>query len=346
MAVQDLSPYAPVAVQQGSNATIQAVGSLPASFNLQDVGGADYVTSVKNQGPYGTCWCFATYGSLESSILMAGGPTTDFSERNLAYMSGFDVGYNGGGSSEMSEAYLSRFSGPINESDDPYTNMGTPDSVTGPVQDDVREMLRLDSPTEIKTALMNDGAVYTTIYFDPVGSYYNTSNYTYCYTGTEQPNHAVTIVGWDDNMVTAGGTGAWLVKNSWGTTTSDWGGVPNDNGYFWLSYQDAYGGNSGECFCDAVSAGNYTKNYTWDNFGDMAEFGDSYGFNAFTAATNTQVKSVGFFTEADGATYTVRVYAPFPTEASPTCWPARPRRDLRRMAHDRFACAGHSGGGQ
>ena len=149
----------------------------------------------------------------------------------------------------------------------------------------------------------------TFIYFDPYNSsYYNSSNYTYCYTGIERTDHAVTIVGWDDNKVTAGGTGAWLIKNSWGTTTASWGGVPNDNGYFWLSYQDTYGGKTGELFGDAVPASNYAKVYDWDNFGDIAELSTPYGFNAYTASTNSMLKSVGFFTEAEGASYTVRVY--------------------------------------
>ena len=310
--VTHLAPYATIPVEQGSGVNIQPVGSFPSSYNLQNVNGADYVTSVKNQGQYGTCWAFATYGSLESSILMAGGPTTDFSERNLAYMNGFDFGYNGGGNTEMSEAYLSRFSGPVNESDDPYSLMGTPDSVTGPVQDYVREMLRLTSPTEIKTALMNYGAVDTSIYFDPYNSsYYNSSNYTYCYTGTNAVDHDVTIVGWDDNMVTAGGTGAWLIKNSWGTTSSSWGGVPNNNGYFWLSYQDTYGGKTGEVFYDAVPASNYSQVYQWDDFGDVTELNNPYAFNAYTASSNSKLDSVGFFTEAEGASYTVRVYGTY-----------------------------------
>ena len=81
----------------------------------------------------------------------------------------------------------------------------------------------------------------------------NWAHYTYLTTGT---NHAVTIVGWDDNyskenfiegsleMYMRDGkkvtidkqppaNGAWLVKNSWGIVEN---GV--HTGYFWLSYYD------------------------------------------------------------------------------------------------------------
>lgn len=62
-------------------------------------------------------------------------------------------------------------------------------------------------------------------------------------------NHAVTIVGWDDNYAVSNftadnplppGPGAWIVKNSWGAADREF---PNHgewgvNGYFYLSYYD------------------------------------------------------------------------------------------------------------
>ncbi|MBP3884600.1 MAG: hypothetical protein J6D54_06655 [Olsenella sp.] len=66
--------------------------SLPASFDLRDVDGRCYVTPVKFQNPFGTCWGFAAMSAAETSVLgshLADDPnaykTLDFSEKQLAY---------------------------------------------------------------------------------------------------------------------------------------------------------------------------------------------------------------------------------------------------------------------
>ena len=71
------------------------------------------------------------------------------------------------------------------------------------------------------------------------------SHYTY---EPESANHAVTIVGWDDDYPKENfnaehqppADGAWIVKNSWGAASNEF---PNQNawgndGYFYLSYYD------------------------------------------------------------------------------------------------------------
>ena len=56
-----------------------AAGEFPAAFDLRDVdtdgdgiGDACWVTPVKCQDPFGTCWGFAAIASAETSILSSG----------------------------------------------------------------------------------------------------------------------------------------------------------------------------------------------------------------------------------------------------------------------------------
>ncbi|MDP3564398.1 MAG: C1 family peptidase, partial [Methanoregula sp.] len=57
------------------------------SFDLRTSG---KVSPVKDQTYFGTCWAFATFGSLESTLIPVN-PTPDFSEKNLANLAGFDL---------------------------------------------------------------------------------------------------------------------------------------------------------------------------------------------------------------------------------------------------------------
>ena len=86
---------------------------------------------------------------------------------------------------------------------------------------------------------------------------YISSNWAHYTWDDAVPNHAVTIIGWDDNYPKENfleghqppGDGAWLVKNSWGSQEEefpdygrgDWG-IENEEGihtgYFWISYYD------------------------------------------------------------------------------------------------------------
>jgi hypothetical protein len=96
----------------------------PSSYDLRTLG---KVTAVKDQGTLGASWTFASLGSLESCLLP--GENQDFSEDNMALTSGFDNGgdpYHANGNVRMATAYLVRWSGPVNESEDAYGDGVTP----------------------------------------------------------------------------------------------------------------------------------------------------------------------------------------------------------------------------
>ncbi len=213
---------------------------LPSYYNLRDLG---LVTPVKNQGKGGNCWAFAALGSLESCLLKATGTTFDLSEENMKNLMskysdyGWAMETNTGGYDRMGIGYLTSWLGPINDSDDEYSDQ----SLLSPIFNSfihIQNILTLKRTSytdndEIKKAIMNYGAVSTSIRWE--SSYLNGKNYYY--NGTSGANHAVVIVGWDDNYSKDNfknkpeGNGAWIIKNSWGTSKTN-------DGFYYVSYYD------------------------------------------------------------------------------------------------------------
>ena len=96
------------------------------------------------------------------------------------------------------------------------------------------------------------------------GAYYDKSTY-----GGKQ-NHAVVIVGWDDDfpvdsfLTKPSKKGAWLVRNSWTTGSSQEGiAHPSYAGYFWMSYENASLAAGARAF-EMEEADNYAHNYQYD----------------------------------------------------------------------------------
>lgn len=98
-----------------------------------------------------------------------------------------------------------------------------------------------DYQQQIKEALQNYGAVASAIYATKqLRDLTSPENEGYTTDGTNQANHAITIVGWDDEkvLVIDGETyvGAWLVQNNWGTDWGTYAPGSAEKGYFWVPY--------------------------------------------------------------------------------------------------------------
>ena len=71
-----------------------------------------------------------------------------------------------------------------------------------------------------KKALMDYGAFLVAIYSGENSKYYNETSAARYYNGTKGINHAVTLVGWDDNYPASNflnppsGDGAWIIKTA------------------------------------------------------------------------------------------------------------------------------------
>lgn len=278
---------------------------LPSTYDLRDFG---WISPVKDQGDCGVCWTFATMGCLESRLLKLGIGEFDLSEQNLRTCHGYvqTDGSCSGGNLTMSANYFQRGAGPFLETEDSYTTApsATCQSLATP-QAYIPSNLELPKdPSTIKEELLNNGAIYTNMYYDDM--YYNQANNTYYNNGIASTNHAVLLAGWDDNKVTDAPTpGAWLIKNSWGTW---WG----DDGYFWISYADiSVLGTIGYFpIYQPYKASNHT--YMYDDFGYIGHSGYSkdsgYGLVKYTATDNHTISSVGAYAIVAGTGMDFEIY--------------------------------------
>ncbi|MGN0502828.1 MAG: C1 family peptidase [Ruminococcus sp.] len=222
------------------------------------------MTAVKDQSSLGVCWAFASIAVLESANYHNTGLKYTYSEEALRFIASKDTvnqftgssdfgkylrSSHGGGNAYHAMPYFTSINSPVTkqinwispnlDSDIAYTNSSQaswPTALDSSYANSYATDLMYIDFRYAKDYVLEYGGVYLS--FDAT-TYNSNTNSFYTDISVDSASHAVLLVGWDDNYskenfreeLQPSSDGAWLVKNSWGTSA-------NSDGYYWISYED------------------------------------------------------------------------------------------------------------
>jgi C1A family cysteine protease len=209
--------------------------ALPPSFDWRDLGGD---TPVRNQGGCGSCWAFGTVQPLEILLSARCGKVVDLSEQYLVSCNENGYGCGGGWFAHgYHEWYVPATmdetdAGAVLEVNFPYqaANVACNGPHAHPYKINAWYYIAgytVPSVAAIKQAIQNYGPVAASVCVGSAFQAYSSGIFDYQETCSGDVNHAVTLVGWNDDLGTD--NGYWILKNSWG---SAWG----ESGYMRIRY--------------------------------------------------------------------------------------------------------------
>lgn len=293
--------------------------NLPAKYDLRE---HDRVSPVRDQGTFGTCWAFASLAALETVSMPA--EENIYSVDHMSLNNGFTLDLSEGGEHTMSMAYLASWNGPVLEEDDVYGDGETNSNL--PAVKHLKEAIIIDGKDDnrIKNAIFKYGGVETSIHMEMTygaykSEYYNSDTSSYYYSGSEAPNHDLVIVGWDDNFskdnfsTPPSKDGAYICKNSWGTSFGD-------EGYFYVSYEDTNICEKSIVYTKLDDTDDYDNIYQTDILGWVGQMGFSdekaYFANVYTAQGDETLKAVSFYSTGSNTKFSVFLVTNYEDEKS------------------------------
>lgn len=306
----------------GKSLPNMATQVLPTRWDWRTEG---VVTSVKNQSSCGSCYAFMSTAAMESRVALDGGGTFDFSENNAKECYYSDPSCNGGNFEMVANVFSQN--GTVLETCDPYvasnvsceTGCSYSKALLGW---NIVSSNSVPATSVIQNLLYTEGPFYTSIYAGSGGNAWQTEfgsydgSYVLYNTATTTPNHAALIVGWDDTIPHVGGTGAWIVKNSWGTS---WGGTCDygaEGGYYYIAYGSASFGQYTSYvneWQDVSTSDNllFYDEAGWTNQLGYTGFNYIWGMVKFTLVEDAYINRVEFWTTDSPADVDIYIYDDF-----------------------------------
>ena len=322
--------------------------TLPAAYSSVEKG---YTPAVRSQGVFSNCWAHATNACVEISMIknnVAPADQVNLSESHLIYyfyrpvadpLGGtaddyttvsaetvYTMFHTGGEVAYVAPNLLS-WMGPVAEDDfydydylvtnhngsEQLEGLNDAEHAYGNRAATVVEAVSIsfNKPEDVKKAIMEYGSF--AISYNSNSSHFDYTHSSQFSPKREVQNHAVAIVGWDDDFPkenfaeTPDGDGAWFVRNSWGAGH----GI---GGYFWLSYYDATLSNGGWAL-KAVAPDKYDNNYYYDKattdlgYVNGVEEGSIEAANIFKIQKEKEIlKAVQFGTQWKHLNFSIQIY--------------------------------------